>query len=79
MGRTRRARLADRWRAARTKLRGRSSSAAGAAAAAAGFSLRALPGVAGPLLVAYGSWLAWAPLGYLVLGGFLLWADRRMP
>jgi len=52
---------------------------AGAAAAGAGTGLRLLPGVAGPLLASYGLWLAWAPLGFMALGGFLLWADRRMP
>lgn len=79
MSKARRARLRERWQAARKKLRERSLSAAGTAAAGAGFGLRALPGVAGPLLVAYGLWLAWAPLGYMALGAFLLLADRRMP
>lgn len=53
--------------------------AAGRTAEAAGFCLRAAPGVLGPLLVAYGLWLAWAPLGVTALGVFLLLADRRMP
>lgn len=79
MGKTRRERLSDRWRAVRTKLRERWLAVVGAAAAGAGHGVRTLPGVAGPLLIAYGLWLAWSPLGYVALGGFLLWADRRMP
>ncbi len=59
--------------------RKRGRAAAGRAAEAAGFCLRAGPGVLGPFLVAYGLWLAWAPLGFVALGAFLLLADRRMP
>ena len=59
--------------------RGRGRAVAGRAAEVAGFCLRAGPGVFGPLLVAYGLWLAWAPLGFVSLGAFLLLADRRMP
>lgn len=79
MSKTRRTRLRERWTAARARTRVRWVSAAGTAAAGAGHGLRLFPGLAGPLLVAYGLWLAWAPLGFVALGGFLLWADRRMP
>lgn len=55
-------------------------------AATAGHGLRVaraavlhLPGVAGPLLISLGAWLAWAPAGFVVLGGFLLLLDRRTP
>lgn len=57
---------------------GRLKTAVGAAAQAAGFSIRHLPGVLGPVLVAYGLGTAWAPLGWIALGGFLLAADRRI-
>ena len=63
----------------RERWRQRRQNAVGGAAAAAGFCVRVGPGVAGPLLVAYGLWLAWAPLGFIAGGGFLLLADRRMP
>jgi hypothetical protein len=53
--------------------------AVGHAAAGAGHAARVGPGVLGPALVAYGLWLAWAPLGLIALGVFLLLADRRMP
>ncbi|MFI2437414.1 hypothetical protein [Streptomyces sp. NPDC018693] len=79
MGKARRTKLRQRWQAARTRARERGLKAAGVAAAGAGHGLRHFPGVAGPLCVSYGLWLAWAPLGYVALGGFLLWADRRMP
>lgn len=59
--------------------RKRGQAVAGRAAEAAGVCLRAAPAVLGPLLVAYGLWLAWAPLGFAGLGAFLLLADRRMP
>lgn len=59
--------------------RKRGRAAAGRVAEAAGFCLRATPGVLGPLLAAYGLWLAWAPLGFVAIGVFLLLADRRMP
>lgn len=78
-GRTRRERLRRWCNAVRVKARARWLATAGAAAAGAGAGLRVLPGVGGPLLVSYGLWLAWAPLGFIALGGFLLWADRRMP
>lgn len=63
----------------RTALRDRLRTAAGAAAQAAGLCLRHLPGIGGPLLVSYGLWIAWAPLGFVALGAFLLMADRRIP
>ncbi|MER6834256.1 hypothetical protein ABT320_09690 [Streptomyces cellulosae] len=53
--------------------------AVGRAAGAAGHAARVGPGLAGALLVAYGLWLAWAPLGFVAGGTFLLLADRRMP
>lgn len=53
--------------------------AAGRAAEAAGVGVRAGPGLVGALFVSYGLWLAWAPLGFVAMGGFLLMADRRMP
>ncbi|GAA4676832.1 hypothetical protein GCM10023347_33960 [Streptomyces chumphonensis] len=59
--------------------RGRWRAAAGLAAAAAGTCLRAMPGMVGAGLVAYGLWLAWPPLGFLAVGGCLLLADRRVP
>lgn len=58
----------------------------GAVAAAAGHVLRgvrrvalAVPGVAGAGLVAFGAWLAWPPVGFVVAGVFLLLLDRRAP
>lgn len=51
----------------------------GTAAAGAGTGLRLAPGVLGPAFVAYGLWLAWAPLGFVALGAFLIVADRRIP
>lgn len=60
----------------RTKWRTR---ATGWAAHGAGYALRVAPGTLGALLVSYGLWLAWEPLGYAAAGVFLLVADRRMP
>ncbi|MGW3346786.1 hypothetical protein ACWDA3_26035 [Nonomuraea rubra] len=55
----------------------------GDVAAAAGHTLAALrrwgPGVAGPVLIAYGLWLAWEPLGLIAAGAFLVLLDRRTP
>lgn len=62
-----------------TGQQGRLSSVVGVLAQAAGFGVRHLPGLLGPLLVAYGLGMAWAPLGWIALGGFLLLADRRIP
>lgn len=58
--------------------RKRGRAVAGRAAEAAGLCLRAVPGVLGPLLVAYGLWLAWPPLGFAAAGAALLLADRRL-
>jgi len=63
---------AGRWRE-------RWQAALGAAAEGAARCLRLGPGLAGPVLVAYGLWLAWAPLGFIGLGVFFLLADRRIP
>lgn len=48
--------------------------AAAAGRLAAG-ALRALPGVVGLALVAFGFWLAWPPLGFIAAGALLL-VDR---
>jgi len=42
-------------------------------------AVRGGPGIAGALLVAFGLWLAWAPLGFVAAGVFLLLVDRRVP
>jgi hypothetical protein len=34
--------------------------------------------LAGPLLLVYGLYLAWHPLGFIAGGLFLLWADRNI-
>lgn len=68
MGKTEQGRLRRWWQAA-----------TGAAAAGAGTGLRLGPGVLGPLLVSYGLWLAWAPLGFVAMGAFLIAVDRRIP
>lgn len=49
--------------------------AATLAGRAARAAVRALPGLLGLLLVAYGCWLAWAPAGFIAAGALLL-ADR---
>jgi hypothetical protein len=41
--------------------------------------LRTTPGVLGALLVSYGLYRAWLPLGFIAAGGFLLLVDRRVP
>lgn len=61
-----------RW----TRLRGVLVEAAGRMV---GVAARGLPGAAGPVLVCYGLWQAWPPLGWIAGGAFLLWLDRRMP
>jgi hypothetical protein len=53
--------------------------AAGAAGTVIGVLQRTAAGAAGALLVSYGMWLAWAPLGFACAGGFLLLLDRRAP
>lgn len=55
----------------------------GGVAAVAGAAVRrighGLPGIGGPVLVAVGLYMAWAPLG-VVFAGVALWAlDRRVP
>jgi len=50
-----------------------------ASASAAGHVVRAAPGTVGALLMSYGLWSAWPPLGFLAAGVFLLLMDRRMP
>lgn len=54
---------------------------AGAAGTVLGALWRALPGLGGLGLVAYGAWLAWPPAGFLTAGGLLVAdqvADRLM-
>lgn len=46
--------------------------AAGAAGVLVAGLLRALPGLVGLGLVAYGAWLAWPPAGYLIAGALIL-------
>lgn len=46
--------------------------AAGAAGVVTASLLRALPGLAGLGLVAYGAWLAWPPAGFLAAGVLIL-------
>ncbi|MEU3972350.1 hypothetical protein [Streptomyces bacillaris] len=53
--------------------------ALGAAAHTTGATARVVPGIGGAVLVSYGMWLAWAPLGVTAAGVFLLLLDRRMP
>ncbi|MEV0149092.1 MULTISPECIES: hypothetical protein [unclassified Nonomuraea] len=48
---------------------------AGPAGSALRRVLLALPGLAGVALLAYGAWLAWPPLGFMVAGVALL-VDR---
>jgi hypothetical protein len=45
---------------------------AGAAGVLTAGLLRALPGLAGLGLVAYGAWLAWPPAGFLAAGALIL-------
>ncbi|MFJ1664813.1 hypothetical protein ACIOK4_00200 [Streptomyces bottropensis] len=63
----------------RGRWRERWKHAAGAAAETVARCLRVGPGLTGPFLVSYGLWLAWAPLGFIAAGAFLLLADRRIP
>lgn len=61
---------------------GRGAERAGRTVAALGRMVTALgriaPGIGGPLLISYAGLLAWRPLGFAVLGAFLVWADRRI-
>ncbi|MFF3891388.1 hypothetical protein [Streptomyces sp. NPDC001914] len=45
---------------------------AGVAGLAVGAAWRALPGLAGLGLVAYGAWLAWPPAGFMTAGVLVL-------
>lgn len=54
------------------------SQVTGYAAERFGSVLRTLPGVLGALLISYGLYLAWLPLGFIAAGGFLLLIDRRV-
>lgn len=53
--------------------------AAARLAVLAGLTVRNLPEAAGALLVAYGLGLAWRPLGFIAVGGFLLLTGRKLP
>lgn len=44
----------------------------------AGRTMRTVPGVGGALLVCYGLYDAYRPLGFLAAGAFLLLLDRRV-
>lgn len=48
------------------------------AAVIAGLTVRNVPEAAGALLIAYGLGLAWRPLGFIALGGFLLLSGRKL-
>jgi hypothetical protein len=65
------ARLRPRWDAAL----GTAADVTGALVRNVG---RGLPGVAGPLLIAYGLYEVYRPLGAITLGVFLLLLDRRV-
>lgn len=64
------------------RLRPQWDAVAGYAAEAAGHVVgklgRSLPGIAGPLLIAYGLYEVYRPLGFITLGVFLLLLDRRV-
>jgi hypothetical protein len=55
------------------------SQVTGYVAEKAGRLVRTVPGAAGALLVSYGLYRAWLPLGFIAAGGFLLLIDRRVP
>jgi hypothetical protein len=74
-----------RAKAAPASRRRRLAPLVGTAAAAVGHILRLgitvgryTPGAAGATAVSVGAWLAWAPAGFAVAGGFLLLLDRRL-
>lgn len=48
-------------------------------AVVAGLTVRNLPEAAGALLISYGLGLAYRPLGFIALGGFLLLTGRKLP
>lgn len=62
----------------RTRRRRALPSAAASVGKAAGLLARATPAVAGILLLAYGLGQAYGPLSFIVLGVFLLIADRKI-
>jgi hypothetical protein len=51
----------------------------GYAAERSGRLMRTAPGGVGALLVSYGLYRAWLPLGFIAAGAFLLLIDRRVP
>lgn len=51
----------------------------GKAATWAGTAVRTFPGVGGAAAISYGFGQAWAPLGWIVAGAFLILLDRRVP
>lgn len=65
------ARWRPRWDAAVTR-------AAGLVGTAVRQLGRGLPGIAGPLLVSAGLWMAWRPLGVVFAGAALWLLDRRV-
>jgi len=64
------------------RLRPRWDAALGSAADVAGALVRnvgrGLPGIGGPLLIAYGLYEVYRPLGFICAGVFLLLLDRRV-
>lgn len=64
------------WRTQRKQVAGKLAEWSGAALRRVGVSV---PGVAGPLLVSAGLWMAWHPLGVVFAGGVLWALDRRVP
>jgi len=74
--------------AARLRQRSRAGgiAVAGTAAAGLGHAVRLgrlgvlfVPGLAGAVLVSWGSWMAWHPAGLIAAGGFCLACDRLLP
>lgn len=67
---------------ARSRITTRAKTSGERAAEATGAALRTVGrgffGVMGPLVIAVGFWMAWPPLGVIVLGLTLLAADRRV-
>ncbi len=66
---------ATRWRPRWDAIAAGAAGLSGAALRQVG---RSVPGVVGPLLVAAGLWMAWAPLGVMFAGGVLWALDRRV-
>lgn len=67
--------LAARWRPRWDAVAARLAGWSGTAVRQLG---RGLPGVAGPLLVSAGMWMAWRPLGVIFAGAALWLLDRRV-